>query len=220
MSDEDPIRNSCLEPQSLVLTRSECFYCFASEGDKCFTIWDNFGIKTCNIHYLLSIRDCNAYMHRTKVVLIQDLKGLVELKPYLDVILNDFPIKRSSGLIDDGWRLDVGTSWDKQIIQYDSVADDWIIPVKQECSGFIKRLHIKDLMIPEILNKVPPNFEENFRQLSCLCDNGIYKKDYEQYTALVDNNKPINAYEDDSLIGIKMGVSSDGRLARVLYLPR
>ena len=216
----DPIRNSCLEPQSLVLTRAECFYCFASEGDKCFTIWHNFGIKTCDNHFLLSIRDCNAYMHRTGVVLMRDLQERVDLKPYFGAILNDFPIKRTSGLIDDGWSLNVGTSWESEIMKYDLVAADWIVPIKQECSGLFKRIHIKDLMIPEILDKVPPNFEENFCQLASVCDKGIYKADYEKYISLVDNNKPINTYEDDHVAGISMQVDINGKVGRVLDLPR
>ena len=220
MSDEDPIRNSCLEPQSLVLTRTECFYCFAVEGEKCCTIWDNFGIKTCNIHYPLSIRDCNAYMHRTGVVLIRDFKEIEALQPYLPTVLTVFPIKRTSGLIDDGWNLDVGEIWNSQTMKYDKTKDEWIIPVKQECSGLCKRIYCSDLFIPEILNKVAPNFETNFRQFISELNKGIYRADYEQYISLVDNNKPTNAYGDDKISGISMQVDSDGRLGRVLDLPR
>jgi len=220
MANEDPIRNSCLEPQSLVLTRAECFYCFASEGDKCFTIGDNFGIKTCNIHYLLSIRDCNAYMHRTGVVLLRDLKNIEALQPYISTILSVFPIKRSSGLIDDGWTLDVGEIWNSQTMKYDRTKGEWIIPVKQECSGLCKRIYCSDLFIPEILNKVPPNFEENFRQFISVLDKGIYTDDNNLYTMLVDNNKPINAYGDDKLAGISVQVDINGNFGRVLDLPR
>jgi hypothetical protein len=151
---------------------------------------------------------------------MSDLQNIIDLKPYMNVILNVFPIKRTNGLIDDGWTLDFGNSWDNQIMKYDKVAMDWIIPIKQECGGFIKRIHINDLIIPEILDKVSPNFEEGFRQLSSVCNRGLYKADYEKFLALVDNTKPINAYEDDSILGIEMQVSGDGRLGRVLNFPR
>jgi len=219
MSDEDPIRNSCLEPQSLVLTRSECFYCFATEGEKCFTIWDNFGIKTCNTHFPLSIRDCNAYMHRTGNVLLRDLKGVEALQPYLTSILSVFPIKRTNGLIDDGWSLDEGEILNSQTMKYDKTKDEWIIPVKQECSGLCKRIYCSDLFIPEILDKVPPNFEANFRQFISILNKGIYTEDNNRYITLVDNNKPINAYGDDKMAGISIQADCTGRLGRVLDLP-
>ena len=219
MSDEDPIRNSCLEPQSLVLTRAECFYCFAPDGNKCFTIWDNFGIKTCTVHYPLSIRDCKAYMHREKVVLMCDLKRIEELQPYLDFILEGFPIKRTSGVIDDGWNLNLGDSWGSETMRYNKTKEEWIIPVKQNISGLSRSIYINDLFIPEILTKVPPNFETNFRQFISVIDKGIYKADYEKYISLVDNNKPTNTYGDDRLVGIQMHVAFDGKVGRILNFP-
>ena len=217
MSDEDPIRNSCLEPQSLVMTRSECFYCFASEGTKCFTIWDNFGIKTCNVHYPLSVRDCKAYMHRENIVSVRDIKDCVELEHLHDIILAEFPIKRSSGLIDDGWSLNL-EDYGEIMSYHDS--NNWIIPIKRAISGHIRRIYICDLMIPEILKKVPPNFETKFHQFVEIINRGIYKSDNDRYLALVDNNIPINTYAEDRLVGIGICINSNGNVGRILNLPR
>jgi hypothetical protein len=159
-------------------------------------------------------------MHRTGVVLLRDLKNIEALRPYISTILSVFPIKRSNGLIDDGWSLDVGEIWNSQTMKYDKSKDEWIIPVKQECSGLCKRIYCCDLFIPEILDKVPPNFEENFRQFISVLNKGIYIDDNNLYTMLVDNNKPINAYGDDKLAGISVQVDVNGNFGRVLDLPR
>jgi len=159
-------------------------------------------------------------MHRTGIVLLRDLKTIEALQPYISTILSVFPIKRTSGLIDDGWTLDVGEIWNSQTMKYDRAKDEWIIPVKQECSGLCKSIYCSDLFIPEILNKVPTNFEENFRQFITVLNKGIYAEDNNLYAMLVDNNKPINTYGDDKLAGISVQVDIDGNFGRVLDLPR
>ena len=140
---EDPMRNNCLEPQSLVMTRSECFYCFGEEGSACYTISYNFGIKSCDLHYAASVRDCKAYIHRKRIIPLLIASKNIQLKPFFDILADGFPVLRSSGAIDDGWIIHIGNFYDAEMFGYNNMAQSWVIPIKKMTDDIYKRIYIK-----------------------------------------------------------------------------
>ena len=216
MSDEDPLRNNCLEPRSLVLTRSECFYCFGEEGKYCYTFIDNFGIKSCDAHFKNSVRDCKAYMHRTGMVRISDLTDYPEFQEFLEILSCEISVKRTNGTIEDGWVFNVGESYDKQIIGFDKDINKWVIPVRKAGVQLFKRIHIDELLLPEVLEKLPLNFKAKYDAFIALLSSGIYKAENDMYVQIVDNNKSTEVPDDSDVV--KMGISG-GQVVRYVLPP-
>lgn len=216
MSDEDPLRNNCLEPRSLVLTRSECFYCFAAEGRYCYTFIDNFGIKSCDTHFKNSVRDCKAYMHRTGMVRISDLTDYTAFQEFLEILSCEISIKRTNGTIEDGWVFNVGEPYEKQIIGFDKSINKWVIPVRKAGVQLFKRIHIDELLLPDVLEKLPPNFKAKYDAFIALLSSGIYKTEHDMYVQIVDNNKSTEVPDDSDVV--KMGIC-DGQAVRYVLPP-
>ena len=165
------MRNNCLEPRSLVMTRSECFYCFGEEGLYCGQVFYNFGIRSCDNHYKAAVRDCRAYMHREKIVHIADVLD----HPFIEALKRGFSVLRSSGVQEDGWSLNVGT-YDPEVLAY---RDGWIISVKN--GDLSKRIYVSELRTAEL--------ETAYCDFIDLLDKGIYKADSDIYESLVDRGK-------------------------------
>jgi len=214
--DEDPMRNRCLEPQSLVMTRSECFYCFGEEGVKCYTISNNYGIKSCNQHFASSVRDCKAFMYRNGFVRINDIYKMEQFAPFFDYLKDGFSVKRASGLIEPGWSLNLGYGCAKELIKYDESVGKWIIPVMKDDHDLIKRIYVDDFLIPEILLTLKDGFKEKLQEFLVMLKN-VYKEESERYDTLVDNNKPTKVSDKEA--GIVQSALIDGVVARVLIMP-
>jgi hypothetical protein len=202
---EDPIRNNCLEPQSLIMTRSECFYCFGPEGERTHTIIHCFGIKSCNVHYPMSIRDCNAYLHREHMVSLYDAVKMPIFKNFFDIIKNGFVVKRSNGIIETGWSIMIDNN---QCEQYHHIirknADNWIIPVYKKKEDLIKRIALSELLIPENLKILPDNFEKEYNIFVSEIDKGIYREDSLQYDNFInrDNETTVKDIPEIKLVSI------------------
>lgn len=216
MCDEDPMRNNCLEPRSLVMTRSECFYCFGEEGKYCYTFIDNFGIKSCDRHYKNSIRDCKAYMHKTGLVRISDLADYPAFQEFLEILSCEIPVKRTNGTIEDGWVFNVGEPYDKETIGFDKDISKWVIPVRKAGMQLYKRIFIDDLLLPEVLEKLPPHFKMKYDAFIALLSDGIYKAEYDAYVQIVDNNKSTVVPDDIDIV--KMGICA-GQVVRYVLPP-
>lgn len=207
---EDPMRNRCLEPRSLVMTPSECFYCFGQEGIYCSRISFNFGIKSCRNHYNTSIRDCKAYMHRNHIVRIIDIIKVCE--SFFELLKMGFPVLRSNGCIEEGWTI-CEDSYEHELIDYDNTHDEWTIPVRKD--NIRKRILISDMLKPDILTKLPSTFEEKFCELIILLNNGIYKYEHDTYELLVDKSKSTQVEDIAEVVPCMV----NGVLARVFLPP-
>lgn len=201
---EDPIRNNCLEPQSLIMTRSECSYCFGPEGEKTHTIIYCFGIRSCNVHYPMSIRDCNAYLHREHIVSLVDAIKMPIFKNFFDIIKNGFLVKRSNGIIESGWSImnDMIQCDPYHLLRKDG--DTWIISVYKKTEDLIKQIPLSELLIPENLTIFPDNFEKEYNIFVSEIDKGIYREDSLQHDALInrDNETTVKDIPEIKLVTI------------------
>ena len=210
------MRNRCLEPQSLVMTRSECFYCFGEEGDKCYTISYNYGIKSCNQHYASSVRDCKAYMYRNGFVIINAIYKMEQFAPFFDYLKKGFSVRRTNGVIEPGWSLNLGHGRHNEIMRYDESVGKWIIPVRNEDLDLTKRIYVDDFLIPEILSTLGGGFAEKLQEFLVMLKN-VYKEESERYDELVDKNKPTQVSDEES--GLVRNALLDGQIVRVLMMP-
>jgi hypothetical protein len=104
------------------MTIDRCFYCLSKDDVGAIELKHCFGIKTCPKCYDKAIRDTNAFMHR---------EGLVSathpaLKEFTDLLMDKFPVRRSSGLVELGWSLDT-----TRHLFYDTATEVWLVPVVQ-----------------------------------------------------------------------------------------
>ena len=144
-----------VKPHTLVLTYARCDYCKKNDHKVC-CIGHMFGIKTCDEHYELAKRDCNSYLHSNHMVRLKDVQS------FLDVLPETFAIKRSSGIIEDGWKLNNG------FIR--KIEGEWCFPCINEEINITKNSLIKDMtrIIDEgFINILLMKLEE-----------GIYVNDY------------------------------------------
>lgn len=183
------MRNNCLEPQSLVLMPTICFYC-AAQDEKLVEVFPNFGILSCLIHYSHAIRDCNAYKHRSKIVAITDALTKPNLSVFMGQLEVGFPVLRSSGDIDPGWVVNTKTSCGVgEYISYSVERGCWLLPVLKPTDGSSKHININDLLseLPELKMELVKFIEE--------LEKGVYLEDSLSYDNLVDKNKPTNVEE-------------------------
>jgi hypothetical protein len=90
---------------------------------------DLFGIIACDAHSDNAARDIYAYMHRNGQVRLLEAKTLDGVKPFFDALPATFSIRRTSGVIDPGWRLPTG--YGEVWARMRSVAGSWVIPVEK-----------------------------------------------------------------------------------------
>ena len=187
MSEEDPIRNACLNPRSLVMTRCECFYCFAIPDTHVVEIEYNFGIKACDNHKEAAIRDCNAYQHRMKFISLRQATTHPKLKPFFDCLPSTFPVKRTSGLIEDDWTLNLGVFPITEYLGFDKIKDGWVIPVMKKSAGICKKILLSDFIQPEILAKLPVDFSTKLGDFIVILNHGVYAEDNAIYEKIMND---------------------------------
>lgn len=168
---EDPIRNSCLVPRSLVMTRSECFYCQQNDtGDT--LIEYNFGLRHCNAHKMNAVRDCKAYMHRDGIVKISDAMKVPILNEFIESFDSGFTIETATGEI---WNIHTGDDWfNPQFIL--KVNDVWSIPIINK-----ERTHLKVVPLVSFNN---PDVHAVIQYL----DAGVYIHENNEYEARVNRD--------------------------------
>jgi hypothetical protein len=188
---------------------SECFYCFATDGKKMHTIYHCFGILACDAHYAASVRDCNAYLHRERMVNIKDLPDFENLFTILD---NGLYVPRTSGAIEDGWVLDRGEG-DKRYILFDT---EWTIPVVHVGKNLMKRISLSQLLIKENIDRLDSSFQDIVKQLVIALEKGVYAEDNAQHEALIIRENETSVKD----IGQIYYVMVNDVLTRVLLTPK
>ena len=206
---EDPIRNNCLEPQSLVLMPTICFYC-ACQDEKMVEVFPNFGILSCLIHYSHAIRDCNAYRHRSKIVAITDAIKKPNLMSFMNLLESGFPVLRSSGLVDPGWVVNTKTSCGVgEYISYNLEKGCWLLPVLKPSDGSSKHININDILLGL------PELKKGLEKFIAELDKGVYLEDSLSYDSLVNINNPTKV---EDMVEIRKCVVNGVR-GRVLFNP-
>ena len=184
---EDPIRNACLNPRSLVMTRCECFYCFACPDTHTVQIEYNFGIKACDNHHAAAIRDCNAFQHRMGIINMSKAIKHPKLKPFFDCLPAYIPVKRSSGLIENDWTLNPGVFPNTEYLAFCKIRNAWTLPVMKESGDICKKILLSDFLESEILAKLPADFNAKFNDFVAILDNGLYAEDNAIYEQIMND---------------------------------
>jgi len=198
---EDPIRNSCLVPRNLVMTLSQCFYCHQNNTGETIVEY-NFGLKHCDTHKPLAVRDCRAYMHRDGLVKITDAMKNPILNEFIESLASGVLIEPPTEYIQDFWSVYTGDDWfNPQFIV--KISDVWSIPVinKQRTSS----------------NVVPITTFENpdVNAVIQVLDHGLYIDDHNAYEATV-NRDLSPEIADESFIHTFI---RDGLPVRMFILP-
>ena len=191
-----------IEPQSLVMTPMGCFYCKVDNDTvRPIHIYWLFGLKCCAEHKTAGKRDCRAWMHKNGYVKLKDAFDNTALCSLLNILdSREFKVKRTSGEIQDGWRLNKGDEVDTVFIQRNE--DHWMIPCGHlEPNDYIRKF----VNLTDLSDVVPAELiEECLRVL----DSGIYFSDFEEQCALDKSVVPEMANVFPVVV--------DGQLGRVL----
>jgi hypothetical protein len=159
-------------------------------------------------------------MYKNGLINIDDIYKIPYHKAFFDMLSDEFSVKRSSGQIDNGWIINIGYFGSSEFIKYDKDKNLWTIPIKKKYNnGFCtKQIPMNDLLIPEIIEKLPINFKEEVIKLIGLLNTGLYKEENDAYDLNVDHNKPTQLLEDN-INCIYTCIDSAGRVGRVLIPP-
>ena len=210
---EDPSYSS-LKPRRLVMTKMECFYCGKPPKGTKLTE-ELYGLKHCENHEAAAQRDCNAYLHEYKVVLIKDAYNHEIIGRFLRSIKNGFPVLRSSGEIQSGWKLhELG--WEATAIRY--VNTDWCIQCllrspdgdyTKDILKYVPILNFKmDAIYKSIQHEVPEDFLWLVDQTVLSMIEGVYVKEYEEVQKLQQQEYPELSFTRE--------VVYEGRIGRIL----
>jgi hypothetical protein len=193
-----------MNPCSLVMRKAVCFYCGTKQEADELTIGHHFGIRYCSDHKADAKRDSNAYLHRTKRVRASDaLKHLVT-GPFFQALSHAY-IRRSSGLIEGGWRFQKGFVIDT-MIQWSN--GDWFVPMVHDASETSKTVPLSMFAEEGVREKNDTRIGSLVDTVRSVLEEGVYKAD--------NDSRPIT--ED---IAETEGVQlfySGGELGRV-YIP-
>ena len=196
---EDPLTSSII-PHSLVMTFQRCDYC-GQKNTAEETVMHLFGIKTCNEHIRLAKKDCEAYMHEMNIVKISDAVKMPVLKEFFEY-LDEFPVKRTSGLIENGWSIlmnDAHISFFKET---------WNIHVTNK-RDIDKKIPISEFLNDEIIEAMSnPPPKELVERVIHILNEGVYKTSYMIY--LSENQ---TKYIDPPFVQTSL---CDGKEVRVL----
>jgi hypothetical protein len=196
--EENPIRNNCLIPHSLVMTKAECDYCASSEHSYVL-IGHLFGLKTCSTHRSSAIRDCRSYMHTQGFVKISDLQSIPIFQEFIAVLSDTFTVVRTSGVPQAGWKMDM-----RGLMRYRN--SEWHIPAYIEGpEEFIKDVRIRS----GFRTSMSADYIDTIIQL---LNNGIYMKEWHDHEGMVDRDRPSVVEEDPH---IKTVTLTNGKVARI-----
>jgi len=183
-----------LEPRNLRMTSICCFYCGSTvDSDISQTYVDYlFGIKHCSLHKSDATRDCNAYMHRNKLIDMRVAMSLPVLAPLFNQ--SSFTVKRSNGDLETGWCLREGSYFEPRYICV--FKGEWHAPMYKE--ELVKHVPIKELL----------NAEDAATVLAAL-ETGIYATDAAAAASCIPGMRGL----DPACIGL---VEHDGVVCRVV----
>jgi len=139
-----------------------------------------FGILTCDEHYACGLRDCNAYMHKHSLVRLSDAMLLPGLGEMLQMIIDKnsmFPVVRSNGKIEIGWRV-----YDPVFVCLQRNRGEWYIPCINDAM-ILKPVKIKNFLSTEF----PPEFPAAVEKGLAVLNAGVYAKYRDEPADIIDS---------------------------------
>jgi len=173
-------------PCSLVMTKMECFYCNKKDTGAA-EISPNFGLKYCDDHKAASARDCRAYLHSHKMAALFDAFNYPATKPFMNMVVDQvtFPVMRSSGEIQDGWRLNVAPPFEPSTFIC-NIQGVWMLPVVKYGDIGIR----KDVPIIDFIKVAKFPEDVVHRALGGL-EAGIYLNDFNEVEMVLGHQDPL-----------------------------
>jgi hypothetical protein len=207
-----------LEPFVLSMRELKCYYCGERTSEKIcildYQIDFLFGIRHCQHHKENAIRDCNAYLHKNKKVMISRL--LLETSNPVFKRLIDFfsetplSILRTTGNVDAGWTLTKSfflNSFEMAI----KLRDRWTFPMTSEEFNITKRIDIKSFHDSRLVKANEKNVYEGFYEdidlaESILNEQNFYREDFNfQRLALSRCCSDLGVEKAQNLDGVSIG---------------
>jgi len=221
---EDPLRTS-LVPRSLVMTPVGCFYCNSNYARYEMLTW-MFGLKACPDHIHAAIRDLNAYLHEQKMVRIQDAVRHPDVGKFLISLMQlpaGFPVLRTSGEIQPGWKLNEGELHKDEFVRfYDGewkLPVIWLSPDDDINKSIVKYTPIINFKLPgiydQIKNNVPPDFLKAIDDTFTILIEGFYIEDFQE----VERIRAHGGQEHYPNIPEAENVLYEGRIVQVIRVP-
>ena len=156
---------------SLVMRALCCAYCGSKDEDDMYQteVFYLLGIRHCSAHKTDAVRDCNAYKHQQCIVDMRDARDYPVLAAIL-ATLDDggSPIRRSSGVLETGWKPNYGYKTEEQFLKK-CPEKGWMIPMTD--GTLIKCVPLSD-------------FAGSESAIEAL-ESGIYREDAEQASQLI-----------------------------------
>jgi len=164
-----------IEPCRLVMRPLCCFYCGTTSPDnlKETRIERLFGLRHCVDHSADASRDCNAYMHKRKIVRMADVRLYPALNAFVTLLeTSPFLVRRTSGAAEAGWKPNFGTYMKSEFIT--CLCGIWSIPLIKD-ENAMKSVPLSDFADPELAD--PAVFAEPLLVLIKALDDGVYTED-------------------------------------------
>jgi hypothetical protein len=153
-----------VEPYSFIMTANKCDYCYNTDT-KSVLYQRLYGIKACEEHYEWASHDMKAYFQENDMVAFKDAMLNPAVKEFIESLGDEFEVKRSSGVVEKGWRINKGCTYTgKKYFQYDECGG-WSFPAKIGEN--------EDIITKNVALSYYPNSDAAIKAL----DDGIYKID-------------------------------------------
>jgi len=166
-------------PIGLGMMPLQCFYC-RRFGDHHICSGDLEGIIACEDHTSEALRDCQAFLHQTNMVLLRDAIEHPGLKPFFDALPATFATVRSSGAVDEGWGIpEHALSCNGRISK--NPAGDWCIPIEKKAESIGRGTSLRTFLTAGVAGIT----EELVAAAIAALDAGIYREAAEIQASIV-----------------------------------
>lgn len=152
-----------------------CAYCDSDINLTIMEIVTSIGIHYCHEHFPFAKRDCSAYLHREELVTFDIANQHPILKKFINTIPPRFSVLRSSGILEDGWKLNLSEVFFTKCKE--DKYNDWIIPVINGKKEIKKHISIFDF-----IGTVPESFVND---VVSVLNYGIMKNYSDEYDGIV-----------------------------------
>lgn len=204
----------CSEPRSLIMRQQACDYCRESpeEGGPFIGIQHAFGILCCNQHVPLAQRDCKAWRARNNRVGFWDAMKDPRVNAFFVALDTRFPVLRSSGDIDHGWKVLLPESCSPHDIGKKR-NDEWMFTVEacDPSRDLQKAVAFEDYLRDDLASHFPEGIKELAQAAIDALDAGIYAEELQEWTEL--SNDPDSGLLPD-VPQIKQVLHSSGVIYR------
>ena len=216
----------CSEPSSLVMRFRVCDYCRKPEYDsdandaKCGTvsIIYNYGILSCKEHTSWAKRDCNAYLGRIGRIQMCDAEAVPAINRFLTALrerYGGFPVLRTNGDIDHGWKIK-GPTFDRadHICRMPDLKWALMVETIDTSRNILKGVNISDYLRDDIICHFPDGFKKIVEDALTAFDTvNFYQDEMREWEML--SEEPDNGHIHD-IPQIQEVLDKNGNIIRML----